>query len=116
MEQQNETPTEAPKSLPAITIARYDADPTALGVIRPADDSWQLVIDKDGYPVFYFRVQAEDGETGLMCVDDVLPPEMDGVKGLMQGTFGEPCTEEEAEKAHAEFMQRIEAAARPCPR
>jgi hypothetical protein len=114
--EQNETATTAPAAMPAITIGRYDNDPTALGVIRPADDSWQLVIDKDGFPVFYFRVKTEEGETGLMCVDDVLPPEMDGVKGLMLGAFGDECTEEEAEKAHAEFQARIEASARPCPR
>ncbi len=103
-------------NLPAITIARYDADPTALGVIRPADDSWQLVIDKDGYPVFYFRVKVEDGVTGMMCVDDMLHPDMEGVRGLMQGTFGEPCEGAEADKCFEEFQQRIGTANRPCPR
>jgi hypothetical protein len=115
--------TATPKKMPAITVGRYDEDPTALGVVRADDGSWQVVIDKDGFPVFYFRVQAEpltEGgppTAGWMCVDDMLPPEMEGVKGLMQGVFGQPCPEgPEADAAFEEFQQRIEAAGRPCPR
>ncbi len=123
MEQQNETTTQAPASMPAITIGRFDADPTALGVIRPADDSWQLVIDKDGYPVFYFRVNvgtdaAPDvvAATAMMCVDDLLPPEMGGLKDIMKSIFSGEPTPEEAQECFDEFQERIATANRPCPR
>ena len=114
MTEANET---KPAKMPAVTVGRYDDDPTALGVVRSEDGRWQVVIDKDGYPVFYFQVQAEGGVTGWMCVDDMLHPDHEGVKGLMQGVFGEPCEDgPEAAAFHAEHQARIEAAARPCPR
>lgn len=107
----------ATKKMPAVTVGRYEDDPTALGVVRAEDGSWQVVIDKDGFPVFYFRVQAEGEVTGMMCVDDMLHPDFEGVKGLMQGIFGEPCSDgPETDAFHEEHQARIVAAGRPCPR
>jgi len=107
------------QQMPAITIGRLADDPTALGVIRPADDSWQLVIDKDGFPCLYIRCRLEAGdvaESGMLCVDDLLPPGMGSLADVMRSTFGGECTPEEAEQAHAEHIERITAANRPCPR
>ena len=75
-----------------ITIGRFDADPTAQGVIKPADGRWQLVLDKDGYPHLYVEVKVEDGAgsiiPGMLCLDDVLPAKMT-VRDLMDGgAFG----------------------------
>lgn len=116
MEQQTDT---TPKAMPAITIGRLADDPTALGVIRPADDSWQLVIDKDGFPVFYIRCKLEEGDvaaTGMLCVDDLLPPEMGSLADVMRSTFGRDCTREESDAEFAKFQERIAATGRPCPR
>jgi len=99
-----------------ITIGRCESDPTAQGVIRPADDSWQLVLDKDGYPVLYVRVKlgGEEG-TGMLCIDDMLPPDV-STRDLMQGEFCEPVSAEDEAAAHAEHVARVERDGRPCPR
>lgn len=107
----------------SITIGRFDDDPQAQGVIRPADNRWQLVIDKDGYPHLYVQVQIEndDGEgthPGMFAVEDMLPKELGGMKDLMDGgVFGGKLTGEEEAKAHAEYTKDCEDGRRPpCPR
>lgn len=104
-----------------ITIGRFADDPTAQGVIRPADDSWQLVVDKDGFPHLYIRCPLEqespdDPPSGMLCVEDLFPSGMDDIPTLMQSTFGGKCTPEEEEQAHAEHIAKITASGRPCPR
>lgn len=103
-----------------IKIGRLDSDPEAQGVIRPSDGSWQLVIDKNGYPHLYVRVNfepdiAEGGATnGLLCVEDMMPKGVT-IPDLMQGSFfGKPPPEEE-EKAWAEMEERAKLGV-PCPR
>jgi hypothetical protein len=103
-----------------ITVGRYDADPEAQGVIKPQDDSWQLVIDKDGYPHLYVRCKLEsdnasDPKDGLLCVEDML---VDGltIPALMQGTFGGKLSPEDEEKALEEHLARKKETGIPCPR
>lgn len=98
-----------------IKIGRFDDDPTAQGVVRPADDSWQVVVDSEGFPHFYIRVQYEDGKAGKLCLDDVLPDGL-SVASLMRGTFGGALSEEDEAAAIAEHNARIAATGRPCPR
>lgn len=107
-------------SLPNISITRYDADPTAQGVVRPDTDRWQLVIDRDGYPHLYIQVNVEDDEgkptKGLLCLDDMLPEGMT-LRDLMDGgSFGGRLSPEEEEEAYREHLARVEAEKRPCPR
>lgn len=100
-----------------IKVTRFKDDPTAQGVIRPADDSWQLVIDKDGYPHLYVRVKDETGHTGMLCIEDMMIGEGEvTIPELMQSVFGEPVTGEEEASAYREHMERIARTNRPCPR
>jgi hypothetical protein len=97
-----------------IKVTRFKDDPTAQGVIRPADDSWQLVIDKDGYPHFYIRCRLENG-VGMLCLEDMFEPSIT-IPELMQSTFGGVLPPEDAEVAYKEHMERIARTNRPCPR
>lgn len=97
-----------------ITIGRFDKDPEAQGVIRPKDGSWQLVIDKDGYPHLYIRCGLEGHPSGgLLCLEDMT---VDGVTipELMKSTFGGQLSPEEEAKAIEEHLARV--GDRPCPR
>ncbi len=101
----------------SIKVGRFEQDPTAQGVVRPEDDSWQLVVDKDGYPHLYIRVKSEEGETGLLCIEDMLIG--DGnltIPDLMKGTFGGQLPPAEEEAAHQDFLARKERTGIPCPR
>lgn len=100
-----------------IKVGRFDQDPSAQGVIRPQDDSWQLVIDKDGYPHLYIRVKDEEGVTGLLCLEDMLVGEGEvTIPDLMKSTFGGKLPPEEEEAAHREYLERKERTGIPCPR
>ena len=100
-----------------IKVERFKDDPSAQGVIRPADESWQLVIDKDGYPHLYLRVKDEEGHTGMLCLEDMLIGEGDvTIPDLMKSTFGGKLPPEEEEQAHQEFLARKERTGIPCPR
>lgn len=104
-----------------IIIGRCENDPEAQGVIKPEDDSWQLVIDKDGYPHLYVRCKLEatrpdDPKTGLLAIDDVLPPEMQ-VRDLMQSIFGGAVEDpEEVAKCAEEWSKLHVDRGVPCPR
>lgn len=105
-----------------IKIGRYDADPQAQGVVRPEDDSWQLVIDKDGFPHLYVRCQfdeadlgPDDEKTGLMCIEDLLPDDIT-IPDLMKSKFGGKLSPEETQKAFDDYMARKDRTGIPCPR
>lgn len=102
-----------------VTVGRFADDPSAQGVIKPADDSWQLVVDRDGYPHLYLRVNLEGGEgdpkTGMLCLDDLLP-EGTTVRDLMTGAFGGQLTPEQEEAARAEYLASRARHPVPCPR
>lgn len=114
----------APKDIKMqeITIGRFDDDPKAQGVIRPKDDSWQLVIDAEGYPHLYIRCPLEqehpdDPASGFLCVEDMFHPEMGiDIPTLMKSSFGGKPTPEEEDAAHAEYLEMMEKTKRPCPR
>jgi hypothetical protein len=100
-----------------ISIGRLTEDPTAQGVIRPEDGSWQLVIDKEGYPHLYVRVKCDEGHTGMLCIEDMMIGEGEvTIPDLMQSTFGGDLTGEEEAEAFKEHMERIARTKRPCPR
>jgi hypothetical protein len=100
-----------------ITIGRFEQDPSAQGVIRPADESWQLVIDKDGFPHLYIQVKDEEGQTGMLCIEDMLIGDGEvTIPDLMKGHFGGKLSPEEEEAAHQEYMARKERTGIPCPR
>jgi hypothetical protein len=104
----------------SISIGRFDADPEAQGVIKPEDGSWQLVIDKEGYPHLFIRCQLEvesegDPSEGLLNIDDMLPPGVT-VPDLMKSKFGGKLPPEEEEKAAEEWAARKAANGIPCPR
>jgi hypothetical protein len=105
-----------------IIIGRYDADPEAQGVIKPEDGSWQLVLDKEGIPHLYVRchldeTELEPGEAkdGLLCIEDVLPPDIT-IRDLMKSKFGGKLSPDEEKEAVAEWSARKEANGIPCPR
>lgn len=105
-----------------ITIGRFEGDETAQGVIRPKDDSWQLVIDAQGYPRLYVRVKLEqttptDPATGMVSVEEFFNPELElTIPVLMQSTFGGELTEAEQNEAYQAFLAKRETDPRPCPR
>jgi len=109
-------------TMTSISIGRYENDPQAQGVIRPADDSWQLVLDKDGFPHLYIRCKLEqdspeDPASGMVCVEDFFHPGMDvTIPDLMKSTFGGKLSPEEEEEAHQEYLKRKEKTGIPCPR
>lgn len=102
-----------------IKIGRFTKDPEAQGVVRPDDGSWQLVIDKDGFPHLYLRVkldhEAGEPETGLLCVEDLLP-EHSKIRDLMSSSFGGKLTPEEEQAAHDALATDREGSGIPCPR
>jgi hypothetical protein len=102
-----------------IIVGRYDRDPEAQGVIRPKSGRWQLVIDKEGYPHLFVESNLEnkDGTTskGMICLEDLLPPEM-CVKDLMNSSFGGELSPEEELEAQKEFEASRRATGIPCPR
>jgi hypothetical protein len=102
----------------SIKVGRFDEDPQAQGVIRPEDESWQLVIDKDGYPHLYVKVQFEEGdehEEGLFCVEDIFPDELT-IPDLMKSKFGGKLSPDEEKKAFEAYTARKERTGIPCPR
>lgn len=103
-----------------IAIARLPEDPEAQGVIRAADGSWQVVVDKDGVPHLYVECQVEtdDGKpvTGLFCVEDLMPDDMK-IRDIMKGgTFGGKLSPEEEAAAVAEIEADRKAHPIPCPK
>jgi hypothetical protein len=103
-----------------ITIGRFESDPEAQGVIRPEDDSWQLVIDKEGYPHLYVQSNIEEEEggptvKGLFCLEDALPRGM-SVKEIMLSTFGGKLSPEEEELAQKEYEESRTETRIPCAR
>jgi len=97
-----------------VTIGRFDADPDAQGVIKPDDNSWQLVIDKEGCPHLYLRVALEEGGTGMLALDDLLPDNL-SVRELAGSSFGGALSPEEEREAQEELAARRAAAPIPCP-
>lgn len=105
-----------------VTVGRFADDPTAQGVIRPDDGSWQLVVDRDGHPHLYLRVQVEadasevpgGASAGWLCLEDLLPDDLK-VRDLMRGGFGGRLPPDEETAAHAEYLAR-EKSPIPCPR
>lgn len=99
-----------------ITVGRLPEDPEAQGVIRPADDSWQLVIDKEGFPHLWLRVKGEDGETGMIALDQFLQDDC-SVKAIMLSTFGGGLTDESAiAEAEAYWKSAKDKLGLPCPK
>lgn len=102
-----------------IKIGRFDEDPSCQGVIRPADDSWQLVIDGEGFPRLYVRAKLEDPEpgepkTGFIPVEVFMT---DSIPDIMRSAFGGKLTPEEEAEAHAQIEAEREAGRLPpCPR
>jgi len=104
-----------------ITIGRYEADPEAQGVVKSEDERWQVVVDKDGFPHFYVQVNIRDDDgklvKGLFNLDDILGPNLNSVRELMEeGEFGGSLTPEEEEEAHKEWLERKAKLGIPCPR
>jgi hypothetical protein len=101
-----------------ITIGRFEADDTAQGAVTPGDKSWQLVIDKDGYPHLYVRTPLTlNGEktSGMVLLDEFLPEGVT-VRSLMQNEYGEPIPEDQLDEAYAECMERRGELGVSCPR
>ncbi len=103
-----------------ISIGRLPEDPQAQMVIRPDDERWQLIVDKDGFPHLYVRVKAdaEGGApacTGLLCIEDLLD-EGTTIRDLMEGSFQGRLTPEEEVRAAAEFAASRAETGIPCPR
>lgn len=102
-----------------ITIGRFERDPQAQGVIRPKDDSWQLVIDKDGFPHLYVRVKIDDkGGTGMLCLEDMLDGSGGGftIREIMTSTFDENVSVAEEAEAVKEYQESKARHGIPCPR
>lgn len=103
-----------------IIIGRYDADAEAQGAVKASDGTWQVVIDKDGFPHFYVQVNIREGGAlvkGLCNLDDLLMPGIETVRALMEeGEFGGDLTPEEVDGAVEEAAARKARLGIPCPR
>jgi hypothetical protein len=98
-----------------ITVGRLAEHPEAQGVIKPADDSWQLVIDKGGFPHLWVRVKTEDGKTGYVPTEMFMQDGM-GIKDIMLSTFGGEVLEgPELEEAEKDWAHTKEQLGIPCP-
>lgn len=104
-----------------IAVQRLPEDPECQGVVRAQDGSWQVVIDKDGFPHLWIRVKGEPGKDGKP-VSGLIPLDMffaDGVsvKDLMLSEFGGEITDEsELAQANAEWLEIKERLGIPCPK
>lgn len=97
-----------------IQIKRFGSEEDVQACIEPENGSWQLLIDKDGFPRLYVRtrIEEDDGSIlhGLLAIDDVLPEGMT-VPEIMQSSFGGSLSPEDEERLLAEgFESRA-----PCP-
>ena len=87
-----------------IAVQRLAEDPEAQGVIRAQDDSWQLVIDKEGFPHLWVRARLVDStETGMVAIETFLHPDFGGIKDIMLSEFGGEVAEEDMPAAEAEW-------------
>lgn len=104
-----------------ITVGRLPEDPEAQGVIRPDDDSWQVVVDKDGFPHLMLRVkiavpEGEPPKNGMIPLDMFLA-EGTTVRDLMMSEFGGEVTDEaEIEECMADFELFKVNTGCPCPK
>lgn len=103
-----------------ITVGRFDQDPSAQGVVRPEDGSWQLVVDKNGFPHLYVRCQLEDDGTGkagagMLCIEDLFEDDLT-IPDIMKSTFGGKLSEDEERTAFQAYSARKERTGIPCPR
>lgn len=99
-----------------ITIGRLEGHPSrAVGCIEPESKRWQLVLDEDGYPHLYLRVQLGDAKQGMVCIDDLLRGDL-SVKGIMNDPdFGTDIEVSDLEDARDEVNARRAEVPIPCP-
>ena len=87
-----------------IQIRRFRNDERGYqGCIEPASGKWQLCLDKEGLPHLFLRVWMDEAKTesGWLCVDDLLPDELEPA-GMIDGIAGPPASDEEASAIHTE--------------
>jgi hypothetical protein len=92
-----------PPTMYNICVQRLPEDPECQGVIRAQDDSWQLVIDKNGYPRLYVRAAIEatsttESTTGLIAIETFFQDGL-SVPDIMKSTFGGELPAEEMPEA-----------------
>lgn len=100
-----------------IAVQRLPEDPEAQGVIRAQDGSWQLIVDKEGFPHLWVRVKSEGGtETGLIPIE-MFMQEGVGIKDIMLSEFGGEITDpEEIAAAEQEWLEDKARLGIPCPK
>lgn len=110
-----------PVEMSNITIGRFDQDPEAQGVIKPADGRWQLVLDKDGYPHLYIECHFKDDDgkrvTGLFPIEEMLPEGV-SIRDMMdgEGEFGDKLPPEQEQEAYEAWLARKKETGLPCPK
>lgn len=103
-----------------ISIGRFDTDPEAQGVVKPADGRWQLVVDKDGYPHLYIQCNVKDDTgqptKGMFLIEELLPDGL-SIRELMEGgEFEGGLAPEEEQAALDEWVERKARLGIPCPK
>ncbi len=102
-----------------ITIGRCTSDPDALGVITPKDESWHLIIDKEGRPHLYVNVKLElEGKVVRrpFAVEYLFHDKLTMEDLMEKICFGGELSEEEEAEAFAEYTKDQETRKLPCPR
>ena len=103
-----------------IRVRRYPQDPEAQGVIEPADKTWQLVIDKEGYPVLYVTSPTKDDQgnaiRAYVAIDDFLEAGLKTKDIMKSEAIAAEMTPEEEAAALAQYEAEREAYPIPCPR
>lgn len=95
-----------------ISVRRYTNHPAKhQGSVHPEDGRWQLVLDEQGVPHLFLRVQVEPGVPGWLALDDLLPVnqktgEALTVADLIDGEAGDELPPEELEAAYEEYQAR----------
>lgn len=100
-----------------ISVQRLPEDPQAQGVIRAQDESWQLVIDKEGFPHLWVRAKLEGTtNTGLVAIETFLHPDFGGIKDIMLSEFGGEVAPEDIPQAEADWEEERKRLGLPDPK
>lgn len=98
-----------------ISVQRLPEDPEAQGVISAQDGSWQLVVDKDGFPHLWVRAKLEGGGAGMIAIETFMGGA--SIRDIMLSEFGGELTDpEEIEAAQAEWDATRKEHGTPAPR
>src|SRR6185369_4816089 len=91
-----------------INVKRFNDHPHEhQGSVRPEDDRWMLILDKQGDPHFFVRTLSGDGQTGWLDIDAMLGEDGSGMtlRSLIDAEMGPDCSESMTEAEIAKALE-----------